>query len=417
MAIGSSLLRKRSAFCPHCYSTVQLSNLGYQCAGQPASGRPSCVPFPDPQRREVLADAGPVMPPVLSRTPDGRHIIDDLGRPLLETGSIEKSVECDRCGGRTAISICLNCHSILPDEMTGGAVSIGIVGARNSGKTVWLTMLEQQLLTRLPGRFHAAIDHPGGTVGLAGQLVENRNRMEEHRVLPEQTQSTGGQKKAPSVYKWKYVKGGARVISVYDTAGEDVANLQTAINQQYLRSSNAIVLVLDPFMFPENRRMAQTKGISDLGPENAHADVIDGLVTVLRQSEQSRGASGKQGRISTPLAVVVTKMDAFWQGLDEHSPLRSHGQDLPYFDDIDSQTMHDHLLSLIDQWGGSTLINKLKTEFATFRLFGVSALGNEPDYSHARLTSALSPSRVADPLLWVLQHERFLPKPPKSTEL
>src|SRR5699024_667371 len=80
-----------------------------------------------------------------------------------------------------------------------------------------------------------------------------------------------------SVYKWKYADGGARVISVYDTAGEDVQNLQTASNQQHLRSSNAIVLVLDPFIFPENRRLAKTKGIEQLGPENAHADLVDAL--------------------------------------------------------------------------------------------------------------------------------------------
>ena len=416
MAIGS-LRRRRTVFCPYCLADQDLKALGYQCAGRPASGRPSCVPYPDPQRQDVLEDASAVMPPVLRRAPDGRHIIDDLGMPLLRRGPIGKPVDCDRCGGATAISICTNCHSLLPEEMTGGGVSIGVVGAQLSGKTVWLTILEQQMLTRLPGRFHAAIDHPGGTVGLAEQLVANRNRMEDHGTLPAQTKSTGMQKKAPSVYKWKYADGGARVISVYDTAGEDVQNLQTASNQQHLRSSNAIVLVLDPFIFPENRRLAKTKGIEQLGPENAHADLVDALVTVLRQSEQGRGVSGKQGRISTPLAVVVTKMDAFWQDLDEHSPLRSHGQDVPYFDDVDSQTIHDHLLSLVSQWGGSGLINKLQTEFAEFRLFAVSALGNEPVYSHARLASGPSPSRVSDPLLWVLQREGFLPKPPKQSEL
>src|SRR5699024_3187150 len=224
-------------------------------------------------------------------------------------------------------------------------------------------------------------------------------------------------KKAPSVYKWKYADGGARVISVYDTAGEDVQNLQTASNQQHLRSSNAIVLVLDPFIFPENRRLAKTKGIEQLGPENAHADLVDALVTVLRQSEQGRGVSGKQGRISTPLAVVVTKMDAFWQDLDEHSPLRSHGQDVPYFDDVDSQTTDYHLPSLVTQSGGSGLINKLQTDFADFRLFAVSALQNAPVYSHSRMASGPRPSRVSAPLLWDLQREGFLQKPPKQSEL
>src|SRR5699024_12112944 len=94
-------------------------------------------------------------------------------------------------------------------------------------------------------------------------------------------------------------------------------------------------------------------------------------------------------------------MDAFWQDLDEHSPLRSHGQDVPYFDEVDSQTIHDHLLSLVSQWGGSGLINKLQTEFADFRLFAVSALGYEPVYYLTRLASGPSTSGVTAPHLCV----------------
>lgn len=412
MALGFSL-RKRSAFCPYCYADLQLRSLAFQCSGQAAPGRRECIPHPDPRRQEVLQDSRPVMPPVLQRTPNGQHILDADRMPLLALGPLGSVVTCDRCAGRTAISICPNCHSLLPDELRGGGVSIGVVGARNSGKTVWLTMLDQQLLTQLPQRFHAAIDHPGGTVGLAGQLDENHQRMERHRTLPHQTTSTGSRKKAPSVYRWKFVNGGERVISVYDTAGEDVANRGVAISQQHLRSSDAIVLVLDPFSFPENRAKAAQRQI-DPGPANAQADVLDGLVTVLRQSEQGRGRTGKQGRISTPLAVVIPKMDAFRSELDEHSPLRRHGENPPYFDDVDSQTVHDHLLGLLDRWGGASITNKLQTEFENFRVFGISALGNEPDYSQGGLNAVLSPSRVADPLLWVLQGGGFLPQPPRA---
>src|SRR5699024_11726415 len=112
MAIGS-LRRRRTVFCPYCFADLDLKALGYQCAGRPASGRPSCVPYPDPQRQDVLEDASAVMPPVLRRAPDGRHIIDDLVSRLLRERPNGKPDDCDRCEGTTTISIRTNCASPL----------------------------------------------------------------------------------------------------------------------------------------------------------------------------------------------------------------------------------------------------------------------------------------------------------------
>lgn len=397
--------------CPYCFVKLNLSQIAYRCSGIPAPGRPACVPYRDFVRADVLGDASPVLPPVLARNAQGQHIVskDDLTNPELVLTKIGKSVKCDRCQGATSLCICPHCHSILPDETAQGAISIGVVGARLSGKTVWLAMLEQQLISVAPERFQSSIDHPGGTVGLANNLVTFRQSMEDSSKLPDQTASIGAGRQMPAVYNWKFSNGVARVISIYDTAGEDVARRDFTMMQGHLSASNAIVLVIDPFTFAANRNVALQRGIRDERPETLNLDVLDGLVSVLRQAESARSGRSS-GKITTPVAVAVTKMDAFWNELSPQSALKRIGQQHGAFDVEESRQVHTELVDLIRSWGGAAVLNKLEAEFANYRLFSVSALGNEPDYAHNALSDALSPARVLDPVLWILSEQNFVGK-------
>lgn len=402
------LSSQRHVACPYCFVDIDLRKVAFRCAGVPMAGRQECVPHVDPQRVAVLRDHSTVLPPVLAHASDGHHIVDDRGEPELLLAKFDGRVPCDRCQGMTSIKICPHCHSLLPEELREGAVSIGVVGARNSGKTVLLALFEKQMLTGLTQRFQVAVDHPGGTIGLANDLNVFRDDMERDGRLPAQTQAVGGGRKAPSVYRWKWVNGPARIISVYDTAGEDVANRDNAMAQHHLRAANAIFLVIDPLALAENRHLARNKGI-DLVPETLQNDILDGLTSVLRQQQEGQGRFSRSGKISTPLAVVVTKMDALWETLDPNSPLRTLGEPTPYFDEQDSQTIHDHLMMMLNQWGGGSLVNKIQAEFDRYRFFAVSSLGGEPEYRTGRLPqNQVMPSRVLDPLLWVLAGQGFV---------
>lgn len=403
--------------CPYCFVPVDIRSVGFRCSGQPAAGNLECVEYPDPQREDILNDNKPVLPPVLRRTPSGQHVVDDRERPLLETSALNSAVTCDRCQGRTSTAICVHCHSPLPAELTDGGITIGVVGARNSGKTVLLTMLDQQLMFKMAERFQVSIDHPGGTVGLADKLSSFRGNMESRLELPPQTQASGGlHRQPPSVYRWKWLDGSgrsaksrSRIISIYDTAGEDVANLSAAMGQHHLKSANAIMFVVDPFSFPENRYRAREKGI-DPGNEQLTSDVLDGLSTVLSQS--ATAARGSNGKVDIPVAVVISKIDAFWDDFDAQSPLRRIAPPTPYFDEEESITAHHHLEAMMREWGATSILNKLQAEFSQYRLFGVSALGEEPDYSAGSLKSNVRPSRIADPLLWILNRDNFVPGTP-----
>lgn len=418
MALKTFTAKTRAA-CPYCFVDLNMGAVGFQCSGMPATGRVPCVPYRDFIRERVLNDRTPVLPPVLARTGDGRHIVDkdDLTNPQLKLASFGSSVTCDRCQGPTVRCICPNCHSVLPEALPEGSTTIGVVGARNSGKTVMLSMWEQQLMSyAVMERFGSTIDHPGGAMGLARQLTSFRQTMEQNRSLPDQTAALGRAKQAPSVYNWRYSNGVGRVITVYDAAGEDVADRASALNQLHLRAANAMVIVIDPFALGVNRHSALDRNIK-LDEEGLTSSVLDAVASVMRETEMSRNSRPGKGKnkIMTPTAVVFTKMDAFWKDLPAGSPLLRQGRNHGGFDEADSQDVHQGLQRLLMQWGATPVLNKLDAEFDNYRMFSISALGNEPNYQNGQLASPPSPSRVLEPLLWLLHEQGFVMSDPAPT--
>ncbi|CCQ45055.1 putative uncharacterized protein [Pseudarthrobacter siccitolerans] len=302
---------------------------------------------------------------------------------------------------------------MLPAEYGTDSALIGLVGVRDSGKTVMLSQLDTELQTSVADRFDATIDAPGGKSGLARDLRINRELMlRSDGVLPAQTQESGDAKKPPAVYSWRYNRKGfmgiqraaSTVFSFYDNAGEDFATPDRALSQIYLGATSGVILLLDPFGFTANRDRAEAKGVDvpDTGPEA----VLDAITVVLRTSKGVK----RNKKIKQPIAVVIGKIDAFFDQIPPDHPLRQPSSTRPIFDESESQTVHDHVGSLVEQWGGAGLIRKLEHNYTTFRLFGASALGAEPDYRSRRVNSrGLLPHRVAEPLLWLMASRGFIP--------
>jgi hypothetical protein len=284
---------------------------------------------------------------------------------------------------------------------------------RDSGKTVLLSQLDTELQTSVADRFDATIDAPGGKSGLARDLRVNRELMlKSDGILPAQTDSSGGAKKSPAVYSWRYNRKGpigisrpaSTVFSFYDNAGEDFATPDRALSQIYLGATSGVILLLDPFGFAANHDRAKARGawLPDTGPEA----VLDAITIVLRTAKGVK----RNKKIKQPIAVVISKIDAFFDQIPADHPLRQPSSSRPVFDEAESMTVHDHVGSLVEQWGGAGLIRKLEHNYAAYRLFGASALGAEPDYRTRRVNSrGLLPHRVAEPLLWLMASRGFIP--------
>lgn len=388
MAILSS-----TASCPYCYTEINPRKLAYRCSGRHAAGRSPCTKIVDPSRKQHFNDTEAYFP-----------VIEPIG---------SASAHCSACGADAGPPMCPECHSLLPHEYGPDSALIGLVGVRNSGKTILISQLDAELQGAVADRFDATIDAPGGNSGLARDLRVNRDLMlRSEGVLPAQTAASAGAKKAPAVYAWRYNRKGPlgisrpafTVFSFYDNAGEDFATPDRALSQIYLGAVRGVILLLDPFGFPANRERAKTKGalVPDTGPEA----VLDAITLVLRTA---KGVKSNK-KIKLPIAVVISKIDAFFDQIPPDHPLRRPSSERPVFDETESQTVHDHVGSLVEQWGGAGLIRKLEHNYTTFRLFGASALGAEPDYRSNRVNSrGLLPHRVAEPLLWLMATRGFIP--------
>lgn len=389
--------------CPYCYNPINPNALAVRCSGHAAAGRTACAERPDEARVQFFADAAPVRPVI--KNADGTVRLSKV------------DAVCGDCGANSAIRVCPECHSRMPRNFAADSMMFGLVGVRGSGKTVMLAVLQRELYTSVGRRFDASIDSPGGKEGLAGQLELLLSGMENPNggALPAQTRAAASGIAVPAVFEWRYSKrtvGNLKrdvstIFSFYDSAGEDLASEDRALAQHYLGATNGVILLLDPFGFPGNRQRAEAQGVDPASLTTSPETVLRSITTVLQAAERTK----KNKRIKQPVAVVISKIDAFFDQVPPDHPMRRPSSKLPYFDDAESLSIHDHVAAMIEQWGGDPLLRLLDQNYENYRLFGASALGAEPEYRSQRVNSrGLLPHRVADPLLWLMADRGFLSK-------
>ncbi len=104
-----------------------------------------------------------------------------------------------------------------------------------------LTVLTQELTTTVARRFRASIDAVGNS-RLLSKLDKFRTDMSTSGGhLPDQTATYSQTETVPAVFEWQLPKDtllGTRtvstILSFYDTAGEDLSNIDIAREQHYL---------------------------------------------------------------------------------------------------------------------------------------------------------------------------------------
>src|SRR6185369_3018338 len=111
----------------------------FRCAGRTSPSGKRCAPEPDPVLRDRTGFGG-ALPPAFAA--DGR----------------KGAATCPECMVETTIIICPVCHSRLPVHFGKvGSRLIVPVGAKEAGKTVFMTVLVHELMHQTDhrrGRFH-----------------------------------------------------------------------------------------------------------------------------------------------------------------------------------------------------------------------------------------------------------------------
>ena len=112
-----------------------------------------------------------------------------------------------------------------------------------------------------------------------------------------------------------------------------------------------------------------------------------------------------------PVAVVFSKIDAFFEVLGGHHPLLREPAVGPHYDEAVGRDTDEHVRSLLADLGADDLDAHLRAHYARYRFFAVSSLGAEPDYGRRVIDpGGVRPFRVDEPLLWLLNRFKVVPR-------
>jgi len=284
-----------------------------------------------------------------------------------------------------------SCHSFLDRKhVETQKICIPILGGPSSGKTTYIFSLVRRLIEQTAPMLNFETGFLNKTEESAYKKVEN---LLKHGTVPEKTTNI-----LPRAFNLELRKHGKIkwLLYLYDPAGEAYINASDQSEHHYHEYLNGMILILDPFSIPKVRSLYEnelSRTWNSVKPSSLPVD--ETLETVISTLENSYGLS-KTGRIKSPLAVVITKIDAF--GLEniigEQAVIKaSIGGSLQ----ARSECRNNLLINQLKKWGQESLIQLLETRFTEVAYFSCSSLGRIPDGSQKDFISY----DVMEPLLWI----------------
>jgi ABC-type dipeptide/oligopeptide/nickel transport system ATPase component len=379
--------------CPFCFHRINPERLWYQCLGR---GNTECKKQVDDVREKLTKSTRETYPTFAP--PEG----------------VSGPAKCPTCGGKTNLRACPECHTALPSDFADSkSPMIGLVGSKGSGKTVLMTVLVKQMRDAIGKRYDAdirlATDNPDGHQGISDYQANRETPLFRSGNLPPPTSALGAgarQHAAPVLLRWRQETSRmgrtsikSTMLSFVDSAGEDLNDVSTALTLQYLAVCEGLIVVLDPFALPGARARLNLPDAAIKVNDDAPLDVVANITEMLRVEHNIR----KSRKIAIPVAVVFTKIDAFFATMDRRNPLMSTARPVAAYDNTDGQAVHEHMLAQLHKWHAQDIDTHMRLYYGDFRYFGVSSLGAEPDYENfAVAAGGVRPHRVEDPVLWLL---------------
>ena len=387
--------------CPYCYSGFTEREIWFRCSGRIGPQGERCKLEIDKLRRDRTGFSV-ALPPAFNA--DGR----------------QRAADCPTCGAESTTRICPACHMQLPVHF-GKVTSrlIALVGAKESGKTVYMTVLVHELMHRVGEDLNAAISGADDETRLRFASDYEQPLYRDSRLLAPTT-TAAARDRAPLVFRFTTEGRSSRLsrngtgepqrtlLSFFDTAGEDLRSARAVEeNVQYLAAADGVVLLLDPLQMRGARQLAApgtrlpTPGAAGDEPAN----VLENITDLIMAKERIKASQ----RIGKPLAIVFTKMDALLHEFKETSPLLRPPAHAPYFDERDSLEVHAEIQRRLGRWEGSRIDQIAQKNYRTYRYFGVSALGETPTQDNRVSPRGIRPYRVTGPFTWMLAQFGTIP--------
>ena len=375
--------------CPFCFRNIDSFNLAFQCSGR---GNAPCVKDTDEARIKLTGNQAQTFKTFTP--PKGR------GGAVARVGPV---AICPECGGEAKRRACPDCHTALPLDFVGSKnPMIGLVGSKGSGKTVLMIVLVKHLREIIGRRYDAdiriATDNPDGQQGLSTYKENREKPLFTGRTLPQGTSQLASRQYAtPIMLRWRSRK--STMLSFVDSAGEDLNDTETAFTLQYLSVCDSLIVTLDPFALPGARARLKLPEAATQVDDDVPLEVVSRITEILRTEHRIK----TNKKINIPVAIVFTKIDAFYPMLDQHNPIMATAPAVAAYDNADGEAVHEHMRALLDEWGADDIDRHMRQNYGVYRYFAVSALGAEPDYGSGQVAGGgVQPHRVEDPVLWLM---------------
>lgn len=342
------------------------------------------------------------------------HVYDG-GFSLLGAAKMRN---CPVCGDDAPDYVCPHCHNALPRDMVlYGTDIIPVIGGPAVGKTCYIVALINQL-----NKYGWRLNLTSSLQSLFGDGAEAFDRMSTQLFKEKQVLDKTPERKDGFNVPW-FIKIENKVktknqrptyLIFYDIAGEQFENAdvmrQCAGPVRY--ASGAIVL-LDTLDIPEVQKVRREAGVID----SEHHFSIEKTVRELF------GLSGED-RILTdnPIALTFSKVDvldsyrsslgAFGRTIDlkQNSLFTKQKYSAPgsfraaAFDEFleECRQIKSDFEQALQECEMADLIENNNFSEENLGIFGVSALGQEPEEDLTIRCEKIVPYRVLDPLIWIL---------------
>ncbi|MSU54544.1 MAG: hypothetical protein EXS48_01745 [Candidatus Staskawiczbacteria bacterium] len=368
-----------------------------------------------------------------------------LGRPGLELGMVTEPSEfswAEKFFGKVFIAddwksgckkICPDCHMYLPHATASGQLNsktIAIIGARNSGKSNYFGVLLNELEKRYANE-----------VGFTIYDQETYSIREEKQVSSKQLYRVrygsslyGNEKRVaigqsfnaiqnadlriPLIYRLEFPKTNFQklfsfftpVISmdlvIFDAAGENLED-PVAIEQvcRHLLNASGIIFLIDPFQFDYIREKMYGRK-EDAKKTKIDFDAADMISSVVNLFEK-RGGLKPGNKVPIPAAFAFSKSDLLESLVDKSSSLLKYNSHQGGFNLKKCLKLSEEVIECTKEWESPRMYNLARSKFKSYCFFALSALGQSPG-SNMEIERVV-PKNVADPLLWLLWKNGYIP--------
>ncbi len=392
--------------CPFCFTRFSPRNVAFRCTNR------TCTSYTEPDRP---------LQTFYGKVPDDKikgHIVNPTGIRLFTP----EQCKCDVCGISTVNTVCPCCHNSLQRQYieTGGRI-IAIVGARNSGKTNYITVLITEMFKHMNklGTPIQPIDYLDSDKLSTTERYKSKfyHQLYEEGTCFEGTDVNDELTRVPLVYKLVQDRKPPIFLVFYDTAGENFANILGHMSSsdgtsenadvKFLKAADGIIYLLDSFTIPSVHRDLQP--IYKLPPISAANPKFDDIFAKLIQYFDQLPSRDTKRFQRTPIAFAFSKFDAILnhptlsRALPNlSSDINSHYLDGKGLDHRDFDSVSDAIKAALNEyWQENNFLELISRFFTNYHFFGFSALGSAPSAGN-KLTNQPKPYRVLDPLLWIL---------------